>query len=256
MNKALESSKDLLKDLQSTASTTSAAPSSPAKLPLGNQADNKQQQQQQHEYNAYDMDAKTSGTGGDGTETSPGAASASRAKDILSAVQGALKLGGVEPASAAEEGDPATGERKIAGGGRQAGLDSGGGEDEGRGEAGAIAPANEILANGGLGDGSGHSPKENLIVRGDEGGGSGDSGGSGGSSLWGRLTQVGRKVAENGGGGGSGGDGNKQNINSSARKATADILGGDVGLADTLAWVQEVAAEKVSGELWAGAVEG
>ena len=312
MNKLIDTSKGLLQELQTDAPTSiastatspaekSAVPSSetsPAKPTAPGAAAASASSSSSTSVSKSDGGGGGNGKREDGAGTIGGTATLPQPQDILSGLKAALKVGSVEPASAAEleqgvagtrEGTGAVGARMsgtstIEAGsiGEEGGESSGGdgdgplgGEEGGRVDVVAVAAANLLNLLDGkenssesaasfpsgplkekLARGASSSPASSLYSE-QEGRDGGSDGGVGGGAGGARE-----------GGGGIGGnmvrrfqrrwkesdpsiDADGTSSSSDAKKEALRALaagGGDParGLADTFAWVQQVAEEKVS----------
>ncbi|CAB1113920.1 unnamed protein product [Ectocarpus sp. CCAP 1310/34] len=234
MNKLLDTSRALLKDLKDT--TTASAAAGGVKQLSGDKSGGTVPD------GAATAAAATS-KGGGGVESGGSAVGARPADEILSAVTGLLRLGGpAEPASA-DEGGVLTTTSRAADTAAAAAATSGGGGDEQERKVGGTAAAAAATA------------ATNLIKLLDS---SNDAAGGGGAAAAaaaaaanttansdGEGDGVGRRVVSKlwkrwkgeGQAGGAGGEMSK------APKAPG--LSGERGLADTLAWVQQVAEQKM-----------
>ncbi|CAM9475443.1 unnamed protein product [Ectocarpus sp. 8 AP-2014] len=234
MNKLLDTSRELLQDLQDT-TTTSAAGGGGVKQLSGDKSGDTAPD------GAATVAAATSKDGG-GVESGGSAVGARPADEILSAVTGLLRLGGpAEPASADEGGvlaTTATAAGTAAAAAAAAASSGGGGDEEERKVGGTAAAAAATAAtnlinlldssNDAAGGGGAAAAATNTTATSD---GEGDSVGRRVvSKLWKRWKGEGQA-------GGAGGEISK------APKAPG--LSGERGLADTLAWVQQVAEQKM-----------
>ncbi|CAM9682943.1 unnamed protein product [Ectocarpus sp. 6 AP-2014] len=219
MNKLLDTSRELLKDLQDT-TTASAAGGGVQQL-------------------SGDKSGDTAPDGG-GVESGGSAVGARPADEILSAVTGLLRLGGpAEPASA-DEGGVLTTTATAAGTTAAAAATSvGGGEEEerkvgGTAAAAAAAAATNLInlldsSNDATGGGGGAAAAANTAASSD---GEGDGVGRRVvGKLWKRWKGEGQEA------GGAGGE--------ISKGPKAPGLSGERGLSDTLAWVQQVAEQKM-----------
>ncbi|CAN0111908.1 unnamed protein product [Ectocarpus sp. 12 AP-2014] len=234
MNKLLDTSRELLKDLKDT--TTASAGGGGVKQLFGDKSGDTAPD------GAATAAAATSKDGG-GVESGGSAVGARPADEILSAVTGLLRLGGpAEPASA-EEGGVLTSTERAAGTAAAAATSGGGGDEEERKVEGTAAAAaataatnlinlldssNDATGGGGAAAAAAAAAAANTTANSD---GEGDGVGRRViGKLWKRWKGEGQA-------GGAGGELSK------APKAPG--LSGERGLADTLAWVQQVAEQKM-----------
>ncbi|CAM9438289.1 unnamed protein product [Ectocarpus sp. 13 AM-2016] len=238
MNKLLDTSRDLLKDLKDT-TTASAAGGGGVKQLSGDKSGDAAPD------GAATAAAATSKDSG-GVESGGSAVGARPADEILSAVTGLLRLGGpAEPASA-EEGEVMTATERAAGtaaGAAGAATSGDGGDEEERRAGGTAASAaanaatnlinvldssNDATGGGGAAAAAAAAAATNTTDNSD-----GEGGGSGRrvvGKLWKRWKGEGQEE-------GAGGE--------LSEASNAPGLSGEGGLADTLAWVQQIAEQKM-----------